>query len=48
MNRLFGTKSAAPKPTLDGAIANVSSQSPLLNPTHYDLPLTDSPLLFVK
>ncbi|KAJ9295720.1 hypothetical protein DTO271G3_5743 [Paecilomyces variotii] len=26
MNRLFGTKSAAPKPTLDGAIANVDNR----------------------
>jgi len=24
MNRLFGTKSTAPKPTLDSAISNVS------------------------
>ncbi|GAD94455.1 SNF7 family protein [Paecilomyces variotii No. 5] len=26
MNRLFGTKSAAPKPTLDGAISNVDNR----------------------
>ncbi|CAL5874777.1 uncharacterized protein PFLUO_LOCUS9079 [Penicillium psychrofluorescens] len=26
MNRLFGTKSAAPKPTLDGAISNVDTR----------------------
>jgi hypothetical protein len=28
MNRLFGTKNAAPKPTLDGAISNVRPRWP--------------------
>ncbi|WEW60790.1 Vacuolar protein-sorting-associated protein 60 [Emydomyces testavorans] len=33
MNRLFGTKSSAPKPTLDSAIQNASiTQYPLLSP----------------
>lgn len=38
MNRLFGSKNTAPKPTLEGAISNV--RSPLLGTCHDDDQLT--------